>query len=451
MNLKNQSFFVRLLVVIVVFGAFIGGNVPLVSAENSTWIVDPSGAGDFDSIQDAIDASVDGDIIQINDGVYLENIFVNKGVTLRGSSKNGVVIDGQGTRSVVVIGANGVSLEGISVKNSNDVMTNKTVPSDVSGIYIEGDDVRIQDCSILDCYYALFANDCLNLTITNCSASHNVAGFCLNNSLYGLISNCSLISQENYGVSLQYTRLSTVSLSSISMTSSIGLIFIDSSNNEIYQNTFVDNLYGVRFFRSADSCSNDNMIFRNNFVNNSVNAYDDCRNLWYVGSMGNYWDDYEGVDTDGDGIGDDPYLIPLIGEDRYPLVSEFMGDFSMVNSLYVSAPVENEVVNGTLIVKGTVLSASRFDKLSVRMGTDEWQDFFVNKSFEVSLDTLSFEDGNVTLFLVAEFSDGTNITKSIDIVIDNPKSTEDVSGETSGFTLFIWLISVVLFIFYRKR
>jgi hypothetical protein len=35
---------------------------------------------------------------------------------------------------------------------------------------------------------------------------------------------------------------------------------------------------------------------------------------------GNFWSDYKGTDSNGDGIGDAPYVIDALNRDRYPLL-----------------------------------------------------------------------------------------------------------------------------------
>ena len=55
--------------------------------------------------------------------------------------------------------------------------------------------------------------------------------------------------------------------------------------------------------------------------NTNWNARDDPINIWDNGIVGNYWDDYTGLDEDGDGIGDTPYLINSEIGDRFPLMN----------------------------------------------------------------------------------------------------------------------------------
>ena len=118
-------------------------------------------------------------------------------------------------------------------------------------------------------------------------------------------------------------------------------IKIISSNNTITGNNVSNNNCGIGFY---DSYSN-NHLYLNNLVNNTdnvniVNVYSRrSANIWnstekityfYLGTtyesyLGNYRDDYDGTDTDGDGIGDTPYSIDPKNEesDPYPLMKPF--------------------------------------------------------------------------------------------------------------------------------
>ena len=84
------------------------------------------------------------------------------------------------------------------------------------------------------------------------------------------------------------------------------------------ENTFARNIKGISTYSIYP---NNNLIFHNNFLENQINAYDDSNSTWSNAGEGNYWDDYAGSDSNGDGIGDTPYVIPGgVTHDNYPLI-----------------------------------------------------------------------------------------------------------------------------------
>ncbi len=96
-----------------------------------------------------------------------------------------------------------------------------------------------------------------------------------------------------------------------------GMVFNQVSNVMVFKNTFLNNLKGIQI----DGASS-NLLYYNNFTGNQIHATDNGGyNLWDNGSIGNYWDDYTGIDNDHDGIGDTPYSVPGTANavDHFPI------------------------------------------------------------------------------------------------------------------------------------
>lgn len=74
--------------------------------------------------------------------------------------------------------------------------------------------------------------------------------------------------------------------------------------------------------RGLQISGNNNVIHYNKFLNNQTQASDSGSNSWDKDGAGNYWSDYTGSDSDGDGIGDTSYSIPDKGTDNHPLMHE---------------------------------------------------------------------------------------------------------------------------------
>ena len=90
--------------------------------------------------------------------------------------------------------------------------------------------------------------------------------------------------------------------------------------NVISENHVANNGNGITI-----GSSENNIIYRNNLVNNTQNVIIEgspslLSNVWDRDKEGNYWSNYNGTDSDGDGIGNTPYVIDEYNQDNYPLM-----------------------------------------------------------------------------------------------------------------------------------
>jgi parallel beta-helix repeat protein len=172
-----------------------------VLAQAATLDVCPSGCT-YSSIQDAIDAAVDGDTVLVDDGTYTENInFLGKAITV--ISVNGpesTIIDGNASGSVVTFDSgegtnsvlsgfticNGVADNGggIYCDNSSPTITNCTISgnsavSEGGGIYCTESSPTITNCTIsgnsADRGGGIYCYGYSSPTITNCTINDNSA------------------------------------------------------------------------------------------------------------------------------------------------------------------------------------------------------------------------------------------------------------------------------------
>ena len=112
-----------------------------------------------------------------------------------------------------------------------------------------------------------------------------------------------------------------------------GITFRSTFDSTIQKNTIINcSVTGIEITEGSAG----NYIYHNNFINNTYQANDTVTNTWDddYPSGGNFWDDYEGIDNDGDGIGDTPYDIAHgENQDRYPLMTPWDATsvYSIVN------------------------------------------------------------------------------------------------------------------------
>jgi parallel beta-helix repeat protein len=191
------------------------------------------------TIQDAIDQAEDMDVINIAQGLYREDVSVNKSVTIEGSGKNRTKLIG-----LFNITSNNVKLSSFELSNSSfGLILNNVSKVDISniqiynctyGAYIDSsteinfENIFINDLKIQNQSYAIFLNNSNNCDFLDITIS---------NSSYGIYSNFSReigfescdIFNSSYGI--YASNLSNLYLINLTITNnSIDNIQMYSSN-----------------------------------------------------------------------------------------------------------------------------------------------------------------------------------------------------------------------------
>ena len=163
-----------------------------------------------------------------------------------------------------------------------------------------------------------------NNTIMNNTASYNEVGIVLRGEFgrcYDNIISGNMISNNlNYGIRVSRSPQNVFCKNTVKDNENDGIYIY----NESYNNTFTENiiLNNDQIGLKIDDQSYGNLIYHNCFIGHNINAQDDrTDNKWDNGTLGNFWDDYNGVDANDDGIGDTPYDITGEGynQDNFPI------------------------------------------------------------------------------------------------------------------------------------
>ena len=219
----------------------------------------------------------------------------------------------------------------------NDVDISNTVNGKPVYYWINQNNKQISS----DAGYVAIINS-TNISVKNLSLTNNGEGILLVFTFNSTIENIN-VSNNDYGVYLRFSEGNLLSNNIILNNEYHGIFLFGSNNNIIEANIIEGNGYGV--WLSPSWGSNGNTFYNNNFVNNTnqVGAYlnDFGINIWDDGYPygGNYWSDYNGTDSNGDGIGETPHVIDANNIDNYPLINPLASPDIAVTNLIVSKTV----------------------------------------------------------------------------------------------------------------
>ncbi len=306
--------------------------------------------GGYRTIHEAVGAANPGDTITVSPGTFVENVLVDKPLTIRSSSgaslttvqaavagKDVFLLTGtdiriEGFTIVGKMGSSGIKLD----HASRCVIANNIIYNNIRGVYLCGaTNSDVSDNNVSNNGYGVYLDGSSDNTVLNNVATYEKGmpdgsalgdGIFMNRSPHNTIAQNVLSNNHMFGISLWGSAQNTLLGNAISENGRFGIRLRSSSNNTLIFNTIratiQDGIY-IGYSWGNKICLNNFVNNPNNINNPQGNIIDSPQRLAYtyngrdcVGRMGNYYSDYRGVDRNGNGIGDTVYPIG----DGHPLV-----------------------------------------------------------------------------------------------------------------------------------
>lgn len=289
-------------------------------------ITPPSGTtACYATIQEAINAASPGETINVAMGTYLENLDINKSVTISGTDKNTTIIDGNNSGVVVTITSSNVILKNFTIKNSGTnintdagiglvgvtgvTIENNTITNNVTGIAVmssSNNNVKnnvVKNSArygiVLEKHPSVPSFSTSNIisgnTITvNARDGIYVGQDCNGNTITNnSISGSTGTTEGNFeanGIYFWKSSGNTITGNNITNNVAFGIEMKGSSNNIVNNNTITGNKDGLHIRNDTSYPITGNNISKNKIYNNSrVNLYTDANQDTNFNVENNWW------------------------------------------------------------------------------------------------------------------------------------------------------------------
>ena len=234
------------------------------------WLyVGGSGEGNYTRIQDAINNASDGDTVYIYDdsSPYLEELLIQKSITIYGEDRKTTIIDGdnKNEKNLITILSNNVNIYDLTIRNcywysvgifiqaENILIINSIFGPDSGGIELDNaNNITIFNNLFVENDRALILKKSQdNFVISNIINDSKFIGILLIGSNNNIIS-ANTIKEQLYGGSGNVYN---------------GILLSGSGLNLIKENTFIGKIDGYFKGIELEKSSNENIIQDNNFIN----------------------------------------------------------------------------------------------------------------------------------------------------------------------------------------
>jgi nitrous oxidase accessory protein len=204
------------------------------------------------------------------------------------------------------------------------------------GIYLTfADDVWAENNVVEGCRYGVHSMYSESSTFVGNTLTKNLLGTALMYS-NGLAMRCNRITEHREGATAYGVLLKDIDdlilEDNLILANRVG-IYADNTplgpgrEAIVRSNTILGNDSALALQSNVALTFYDNQVANNLTDVHSEGAGLSSRNRWSVNGRGNYWDQYQGYDQDGDGIGDIPYRYELVMNEmlrRTPLIRAFI-------------------------------------------------------------------------------------------------------------------------------
>ena len=321
------------------------------------------------ALHEALRTAGEGDVLLLEPGVHRGAIHIDTSVTLRGI--DGATVDGGGAGHVVVIGASGVTVENLTIRNCR-----VTDEFSDTGIWIEtgATAARVTDNTVEGCRFGIWVHgsaesvvtgnrvvglehatqnqrgDCIHLwdadgvRVTDNTLSHCRDGIYMELTSDGVIAGNEIARsryavhtmwcdrsryRDNYahenlvGLALMFSAHIESVGNVLHNNRTHGMLLVQVTRGNAEGNVVIGNTKGMFVYNSLYNTIRGNLVARNNlgghyWGGSQDNVMEDNAfieneiQVKFVAARdqtwgGNYWSDYGGWDADGDGRGEVPY------------------------------------------------------------------------------------------------------------------------------------------------